>query len=64
MKIALIVLSVIDVLMLASTLICGFWIRSQQGLNPDPSSLSFHAGLAVASTVLVLITLILAIIRS
>ncbi len=63
MKTALIVMSVLDVVMLLSTLICGAWIRSTQGQNPDPSSLNFHAGIAVASIVMVLATLALAILR-
>jgi len=58
-KIITIVMSVISVLMLGSTLLCGFWIRSHTpaGSAADPGSLVFHMQIAVASVVVVLITL-------
>lgn len=62
MKTVVIILSVIDALLLGSTLLCGFWIRANQGSNPDPSSVGFHAFLAVATSVLVVITLVLMIV--
>ena len=46
MKIASIVLSSITILMVLSQLICGLWIQSQGTI--DPSSVTFHAGLASA----------------
>ncbi len=64
MKILMVILSVVDVLMLGSTLLCGFWIRSHATNGvPDPSSVSFHGALAVATCVVVLITIALAVFR-
>lgn len=59
MRIAGIVLSVISVLLLASTLLCGFWIRSHTpiGSPADASSVAFHAQIAVVSVIFVLVTL-------
>ena len=63
MKTLMIILSVVDVLMIGSTLLCGFWIRSHSSSAPDPSSINFHGILAVATCVIVLITIALAVFR-
>jgi hypothetical protein len=59
MKIAGNVLSIVSLLLLASTLLCGFWIRSHTpaGTSPDVSSIAFHMQIAVVSVVFVLVTL-------
>ena len=63
MKTILIVLSAISILMLLSTLICGFWIKAQ-GAAVDKSSLSFHAGFAVIAILITGTTLVLALIKA
>jgi hypothetical protein len=59
MKTVSIILSSISMLLLVSTLICGFWIRSQTpaGSPPDASSITFHMQIAVATTIFVLAAL-------
>ena len=42
-------------LMLASTVMCGLWLRAHQPV--DPSSMLFHLAIALASTVLAIVTL-------
>ncbi len=63
MKAVLVGLTVLSILMLLSTLICGFWIKAQ-GAAVDKSSLSFHAGIAVVSILMTATTLVLALIRA
>lgn len=64
MKVFHVIMSVISTLLVASTLICGFWIHSTGSSVPDiASSVSFHMGIGVASFVSVLITTILSLIR-
>lgn len=63
MKIVLIVLAVLSMLLLLSTLICGLWIRAQ-GPAVDPSSLSFHLGIAVISILMTGLTLVLALVQA
>ncbi len=59
MKTVSIILGSISVLLLLSTLICGFWIRSQSaaGTPPDASSITFHMQIAVATAIFVLAAL-------
>lgn len=59
MKTVSIVLSIISLILMASTLICGFWIRSHTaiGAPADASSVTFHMQIAVASAISVLATL-------
>ncbi len=47
--------SILTVLMLASTVICGLWLKFHQPV--DPSSLQFHLMIALASLVLTIATL-------
>ncbi len=47
--------AVLTGLMLASTVICGLWLKSHQPV--DPSSLQFHLMIALASLVLTIATL-------
>ncbi len=54
MKTVMIVLSVLTGLMLFSTVVCGFWIASQEQV--DPSSVQFHMVIALATTALTIAT--------
>lgn len=59
MKIVSILLSSVSILMVLSTLICGFWIRA----NGAPAeSVDFHMKLGAATGVLVLISLVVMIV--
>lgn len=49
MKLISIVLTVLTVLMLGSTLICGFWLRAK---GADPEGIRFHVSIALASVAL------------
>lgn len=60
MKTAILILSIVSGLLLVFTIICGLWIRTQ-GTNVDPSSLSFHLGIALAASGSSILTLILAV---
>lgn len=57
MKIATIISSVITLLLLLSTMICGLWIQSGQ-----PGSINFHINCGIASVIFCFITFILTII--
>jgi len=57
MKIATIISSVITLLLLLSTMICGFWLKSGQ-----PGSINFHINCGIATFVFCFITLIMLII--
>ncbi|MCB8818043.1 hypothetical protein [Desulfosporosinus shakirovi] len=59
-----IILSFISLLLVGSTLICGFWIHTSKNVTDMASSVNFHMMLAVATAVVVLATTILALIRS
>jgi hypothetical protein len=59
MKTFVIVMVIITGLLLASTLICGFWMRAQEQV--DPSSISFHMGIALLAVLSTVITLALAL---
>jgi len=54
------IMTVVSTLMLLSTVICGFWIRSQNLTGADYlSSVQFHGNLAVATAVVGIATFIL-----
>lgn len=57
MKILINIMSVLSLLGLASTLICGLWIKQQ--INVDASSINFHMTLGIISVILTAFTLIL-----
>jgi hypothetical protein len=59
MKVLSIVLGSISVLLLGSTLLCGFWINSHTpaGVAPEASSITFHMQIAVATALFVLAAL-------
>ena len=59
MKTVIVIMAVLTGLLMLSTLICGFWMRVQETV--DPSSISFHMGIALLSVVLALATLVVAI---
>lgn len=58
MKTALLILDVVTGLLIFSTLICGLWIKAQPEL--DPSSVTFHLGIALLTTGFVVVTLVVA----
>lgn len=57
MKKATIISAIITVLLLLSTMICGFWLRAN-GTN-DQSSLGFHVNSGIAAVIFSIITLCL-----
>lgn len=57
MKIITIVVSVLAIITLLSTLICGLWISKQPEV--DPSSLLFHLRIGIASVILVIASIIM-----
>ena len=59
MKTVIVIMAVLTGLLMLSTLICGLWMRAQETV--DPSSISFHMGIALLSVVLALATLVVAI---
>jgi hypothetical protein len=59
-----VIMSVISTLLVAFTLICGFWIHNAGSQVADiASSTNFHMYLAIATGVSVLITTIITLIR-
>jgi Mg2+ and Co2+ transporter CorA len=58
-----IVLSVISLLLVGCTLICGFWIHNTKNVPDMASSVNFHMLLAVVTGIFVLATTVLAFIR-
>ncbi len=57
MKTIMSLMSILSLLGLASTLICGFWIKQQTDV--DVSSINFHMIIGSASVLLTVVTLIL-----
>ena len=57
LKIAVMISTIITVLVAASTLICGLWIRANN--VTDPSSIDFHKTIGIATVVCIIITAIL-----
>lgn len=58
-----IILSILSVLLVGSTLICGFWIRNSNQVTDMASSVNFHMMLGVATGISVLLTMIFSLIR-
>ncbi len=58
-----IILSVISLLLVGFTLICGFWVHNSKDVTDLASSVNFHMMIAVAAGLSVLITTILAFVR-
>lgn len=58
MKTTIIILDAVTGLLIFSTLICGLWIKAQPKI--DPSSVSFHLGIALLTTGFVVVTLVVA----
>lgn len=56
MKTLRVVLNVSTALLLASTAICGLWLRSQ-GATVDPSSIGFHMTIGLLTVVVGLVAL-------
>lgn len=63
MKIISLSVGILTILLLLSTLICGFWIKSK-GLTNDASSLAFHAKIGIASVILGSLSAIFLIIQA
>lgn len=63
MKTLHLIMSVISLLLVGFTLICGFWIHNSKNVTDMASSVNFHMFLAVAAGISVFITTILAFIR-
>jgi hypothetical protein len=63
MRVLQVVLSVLSTLLVAFTLICGFWISKSGAVTDMASSSHFHMVLAIATAVSVLITTIITLIR-
>ncbi len=63
MRTVQVVMSVISTLLVAFTLICGFWIHNSKEVTDMASSVNFHMTLAIATGVSVLITTIITLIR-
>lgn len=58
-----VILSILSTLLVAFTLICGFWIHNSNAVTDPASSIRFHMGLAVAAGITVLATTIVTLIR-
>ncbi len=61
MKVVAVVLSSLTILMALSQLICGLWIQAQHSV--DPSSLSFHSRLGIATVVMAVATVAVMLVR-
>ncbi len=61
MKTLIVILSIVSGLLLLFTIICGLWIRSQATV--EPSSLTFHLGIALAASASTVLTLFLSVSR-
>lgn len=59
MRTLTLILGILTGLLLASTLICGLWMRAQEVV--DPSSISFHMTIGVAAVLVAALTLILSV---
>ncbi len=63
MRTVQVVMSVISTLLIAFTLICGFWIHNGKEVTDLASSVRFHTMLGIATGVSVLITTIITLLR-
>ena len=59
MRTLTLILGILTGLLLASTLICGLWMRAQEVV--DPSSISFHMTIGVAAALVAALTLVLSV---
>ncbi|MDF2921499.1 MAG: hypothetical protein K0R57_413 [Paenibacillaceae bacterium] len=57
MRIATLISSIISILLLLTTMICGLWIRANS--ITDPSSVDFHVASGIASVVFLFLTFIM-----
>jgi hypothetical protein len=60
MKTLLILTTIATGIMIASTLICGLWLRFSAG-PVEQSSINFHMGIALATIIVTALTLVLAV---
>jgi len=60
MKIATLLSSIVTVLAVASTMICGLWIKANN--VADPSSIDFHRTIGIVSVVCCVITAVMVIV--
>lgn len=58
-----IILSVISLLLILSTLICGFWIHNSKNVTDMAGSVNFHMMIGVATGLSVLATTVLTFVR-
>ena len=58
-----IILSIISLLLVGSTLICGFWIHNSKAVPDLASSVNFHMLIAVSAVISVFVTTIIAFVR-
>ena len=63
MKTLQVILSVISTLLVAFSLICGFWIHNSKQVADLASSINFHMWLGVATGISVLATTIITLIK-
>ena len=63
MRVLHIILSVISLLLVGFTLICGFWIHNSKNVTDMASSVNFHMLLAVATGISVFATTIITFVR-
>jgi hypothetical protein len=63
MKVFRTIMSVFSMLMIAFTMICGFWISNSGAVSDLASSAGFHMMLGIITAISVFITCILAIIK-
>jgi hypothetical protein len=62
MKTMMVVLAILSALLLFSTVMCGLWIR-YSGEVVEDSSITFHLGIGLATAVVSVVTLALAVFR-
>lgn len=63
MKTLHIILSIVSLLLVGSTLICGFWIHTSKEVADLASSINFHKMLGIATAISVVLTTILTFVR-
>ncbi len=61
MKLFTNIISIMAIISLLSTLICGLWIKQQ--INLDASSIEFHKWIGILSVVLAVLALILNMVK-
>lgn len=63
MKTLHIIFSIVSLLLVGSTLLCGFWIHNSKAVTDLASSINFHKMLGIVTGISVLLTTILAFLR-